>query len=137
MSHIPTKPINLTADQTLETLVTIGEAVALNGEWGSIGFTLKSAGGTAVALDQFEMQFQFEPNGTWQTVTSAWDSDADFLIYASGTLNTMAHASDEHALVNVVGIHGVRFQSAQAGATASAVTVTIDGMISSIPAPKH
>jgi hypothetical protein len=133
-----TKYIDLTEDVTLETLVTIGSAVLLHGQYPYIHFEVTSAGGTAVALDQFVLAVQSHNGGTWETYIADWDAlvgtaaavNPKQIWRSANKLNTLAHGSSESAQVHIGPVYAIRFQSAQAGATASAVTITINGYAS-------
>lgn len=131
---MPPMNISQTADQDLETLVIVGSIINIwptDAKLSELSIQVASAGGSVIAFDQFELQIQAADGATWETYLSDWSSlIADTLIWKSGTLNTLAHGTDLSAIVRILGpVHAIRFMSAQAGVTASAVTVTITGHI--------
>lgn len=124
------KHFNESSDQDLETLVTLGVEIALNGKYKEISLTVQSLGGSVIALDQFVLQVKASPSGAWETLISDWSAVvADLLVWKTGTLNLLAHGSKDSARVKIGPVHAIRFQSAQVGVTAEAVTVTVDGYV--------
>lgn len=118
---------NDTADVTLQTLETIA-SYDLRGDFPWIIFELSSSGGSVIALDQFQLQVKVHKDAAWEIYISDWSSlVADTILWKSGTLNTLAHAGADSARVYLGPVHAIRFQSAQAGVTASAVTVRVRG----------
>ncbi len=123
----PIEPFSDTLAATAETLVTIA-TYTLRHEYPYIQLSLSSAGGSVIALDKFACQVQSAIGGAWETYIDDWSSVvANILLWKSGTLNTLAHAGADSARVYLGPVYAVRFQSAQAGVTASAVTITLKG----------
>lgn len=122
--------VGATAAQALETLVTVHEDTELNGEFDRLVFELGTLGGTAAVVDQFALAVKTHPNGSYHTIISDWSSVvAEQLIFKSGTLNTLAHATDEMAMIiNLLGVHAIRFQVAFAAGGADIVT-TVRGRL--------
>lgn len=117
--------------QTSETLTNVGNPILLNGDYPWISFELSLSGGSVIALDTFELQVQMHESGTYVTVHSAWAYLIERMIFCPTALETLAHAASAICLGAYVGqAYRMRFQSAQAGSTASAVTVSIKGLAS-------
>lgn len=114
---------------TAETLATIHEVFNAH-RYSEMAFELSSAGGSSVALDQFELQIKPHASAAYDTYISDWSSTiADKLISKTATLNTLSHGTVETAVVKIPPCYSIRFQSAQAGVTASAVTITLRGTL--------
>lgn len=123
------KAFSLSADQDSQNLATIGTIEPKLG-YTTFAFELASAGGSAVALDQFVLQIQAHPDAAFVTCVSNWATTNTMYLFGSATLNTLAHGSAAFAFVRTGPIWAARFQSAQAGVTASPVTVTVRGAMS-------
>lgn len=126
------KAFSMSSDQTAETLAIVGEVLVLGGLYQFLTLELSSAGGSAVALDQFEVQVKAHPDAAWETLlSSGYDTQSDHVAVPAGnTLNTLAHGSAETCVLRLGPFYAVRLMSAQAGVTASAVTVTARGLLS-------
>lgn len=124
------KSFSESAAQTSETLTAIGNAVECNGRFSEACFRVDSTGGSVIALDAFELQIQSDAGSGWETFISAWTADiVEQMPWQSGNLALLAHGGEDSAWVKLPPCHAIRFLSAQAGITASAVTVTVAGYL--------
>lgn len=129
MGYYRIQEFSETAEQTSETLTIVGSAIILNSDFPWLTFTVTSSGGSVIALDEFEVQVQAAQDGSWVTAYSAWVYSADRIILAPTAIETLAHGSSAIAVgVFVGGVYAIRFLSAQAGSTGSAVTILVEGV---------
>ena len=117
--------ITLTKAMDLETLVDIGAVPAVKvRDLNRVSLSLGSAGGSTIALDQFVFLGSVDAGVTFQEIRTAWATPAGAFL-DGGNLASLPHATIRMAILDVSGLDQIKFQSAQAGVTASAVTITL------------
>ena len=128
MLRLPTVDIDLTntsVGTTLEDVGTSGNTdpeIKLAGGYSRLAFQLTNAHGSN-ALANFTLMAKTHKDGTWQTLiaTTAWATIAGRLLDFDGAPHTLAASATATALINVEGLHQVKFQAD--ADTAGSVTI--------------
>lgn len=126
------KEFSVTADQTSETLTQIGDILTPGGAYQYCGFMLESSGGSEINLDQFVMQGRWHKDADWIIINAAaFETKSDVIVIpAASDMDALAHGTNLSCCIRFGPYPQVRFLSAQAGVTASAVTILVKGIFS-------
>lgn len=119
------KGIRVTDLTDSESLTQIGPTTfVLGGRGTTVCFTLTITGGSAIALDGFQLEVQSMPNGDWAVVQTAWgpSNEDNFLTYSPTAFESLAHEATGFAIFKPQGAFTFRFKSSMAGVTAIPVT---------------
>lgn len=96
---------------------------------GKVTMRIATSGGSVIAFDQFAVQMMFVEGGAWETVAIAFGAPATdvngVVVFTPDNLEGLAHGASGVLIIDASAVWAVRFQSAQAGVTAAAVTRTI------------
>lgn len=113
-----------TVDPDSQVLNAIGDSLQTLGKRRAL-LTIGTSGGSDVDFDQFTIEGCIVVgSGDWLTIQAAWGTGAEdnILLLSPTDLATLARGDTEWALLDIGGFAEIRCQSAQVGATASAVT---------------
>lgn len=83
------------------------------------------SGGSVIAVDQFAILGSVDQGVSFQILRSVFTSLTGILLEGDDLAST-AHGATDIAIIDVEGLDEIKFQSAQAGVTAVAVTRTLN-----------
>lgn len=131
-TRLPAVQVNKANTSVGTSFEDIGEAggttlnetpeINLGGDYGKLAIQLKNEHATN-ALADFQMLSKAHPNSAWHvSITGVeWATIAGILLDFNGALNTLAATLTATALIDVSGLHQVKFQAD--AVTAGSVTI--------------